>query len=238
MFDVFYIGPKPNLFAHEREVSSVEQAQALSRTRYCWIVNYLTDYTDWDFLWEPVPWEKDYTHAWPSQWQKDSGTYLVPKQGYTDINRNHSTLQRNKRVPVVAIDHGEGITFDHDYKTRYISDYLGTLRRVLNKLDEEYVWVASSVCDYTNFDWTWHPSEWQSSMLHVFASDSEKFGDTFYMHVPSFKKRIGQFELLDWYDINFDPTTTIDTTSLKTTTEKKVQSPKKRSNAWWIAGGK
>jgi hypothetical protein len=40
-------------------------------------------------------------------------------------------------------------------------------------------------------------------MLHVFASDNNKFGDTFYMHVPSFKKRISQFDLLDWYDINF-----------------------------------
>jgi hypothetical protein len=40
-------------------------------------------------------------------------------------------------------------------------------------------------------------------MLHVFASSGEKFGDTFYMHVPSFRRRIGQFELLDWYDVNF-----------------------------------
>ena len=40
-------------------------------------------------------------------------------------------------------------------------------------------------------------------MLHVFASSGEKFGDTFFMHVPSFKRRIGQFELLDWYDVNF-----------------------------------
>jgi hypothetical protein len=40
-------------------------------------------------------------------------------------------------------------------------------------------------------------------MLHVFASDEQKFGDTFYMHVPSFQKRIDQFALLDWYDLNF-----------------------------------
>jgi hypothetical protein len=40
-------------------------------------------------------------------------------------------------------------------------------------------------------------------MLHVFASDGEKFGDTFFMHVPTFKSKIGQFELLDWYDLNF-----------------------------------
>jgi hypothetical protein len=86
MFDVFYIGNKPNLFAHECEVESIEQAQQQSRTRYFWIVNYLTDYTNFDFLWEPVPWQSHQRHAWTSQWQKDAGTYLVPKQGYTETN--------------------------------------------------------------------------------------------------------------------------------------------------------
>ena len=79
MFDVFYIGPKPNLFAHEQEVSTIEQAQELSRTRYCWIVDYLTDYTGFDFLWEPVPWQSKYTHVWPGQWPEYYGAYLVPK---------------------------------------------------------------------------------------------------------------------------------------------------------------
>jgi hypothetical protein len=40
-------------------------------------------------------------------------------------------------------------------------------------------------------------------MLHVFASDGEKFGDTFFMHVPTFKMRSERLELLDWYDLNF-----------------------------------
>ena len=95
MFDVFYIGTKPCLFAHEHACESIEQAQQLSRTRYFWIVNYLTDYTGFDFLWEPVPWQSQQRHAWPSQWQKDSGTYLVPKTGYTETNyRTDCTLTR------------------------------------------------------------------------------------------------------------------------------------------------
>jgi hypothetical protein len=77
------------------------------------------------------------------------------------------------------------------------------LTRIANTVEHEYVWIVSSVCDYTGFDFSWHPEFWQSTMLHVFASDGEKFGDTFYMHVPSFRQRIGQFELLDWYDLNF-----------------------------------
>lgn len=200
MFDIFYLGPKPNLFSHEQAVDSIEQAKELSRTRYCWIVNYLTDYAVFDFLWEPTPWESNQTHVWPSQYQDNGGTYLVPKTGGTDFNRNHPILPRCAGAPVVGIDHGNGLTVDCDYSTRYISDYLGTLKRVLSKVQAEYVWVVSSVCDYTNFDFSWHPSEWQQDMLHVFASNEQKFGDTFYVHVPSFLKKSQDIKLLEWFD--------------------------------------
>jgi hypothetical protein len=200
MFDIFYLGPKPNLFPHEQAVDSIEQAQARSRTRYCWIVNYLTDYAGHDFLWEPVPWEADQIHVWPSQYQDNGGTYLVPKTGATDYNRNHLALPRIGRVPIVGIDHGNGLTVECEYSTRYISDYLGTLKRVLSKVTDEYVWVIGSVCDYTSFDFCWHPSEWQQDMLHVFASGNQKFGDTFYVHVPSFLAKSKDIKLLEWFD--------------------------------------
>ena len=74
MFDVFYSGIKPNLFAHEQAVESIEQAQELSKTRYFWWVNYLSDYAGFDFSFEPTPWEAQQRHAWASQWQKDNGT--------------------------------------------------------------------------------------------------------------------------------------------------------------------
>lgn len=204
MFDIFYSGPKPNLFAHEQQADSLEQARELSRTRYFWWVNYLTDYNHHDFLWEPVPWEADQCHVWPSQWQDNGGTMLVPKQGDAPKNYTHDKLWRKSGAPIVGIDHGNGIKFECKYQTRYISDYLGTLRRVLSKVEEEYVWVASSVCDYTWFNWTWHPSEWQQDMLHVFASGTQKFGDTFYVHVPTFLEKSKDIKLLEWFDtINF-----------------------------------
>ena len=92
MFDIFYSGIKPNLFPHEQQADSIEHAQQLSRTRYFWWVNYLTDYSGWDFIWEPVPWQSDQRHAWPSQWQKDSGTYLVPRRGYKETNYKTDTV--------------------------------------------------------------------------------------------------------------------------------------------------
>jgi len=340
MFDVFYSGTRPNLFAHEQPADSIEHAQQLSKTRYFWWINYLTDYTGWDFLWEPVPWQAHQRHAWPSQWQKDSGTYLVPRSGYTETNyRTDAQLTRywdlaswqipsgldvidfdwswhpdpteppmiyqfgtqhqrtggpvyavpgavdvkyvahpraNKisrddrwQVPagmdcdtfdwtwhpdandppfvyqfgtqhqrtggpqycvpggteikyvnqiqirssrvataIYEIDHMDGhagLIPDTVRSARYFDNYLDTLKRLVRSIpkEHEFVWICSSVCDYTNFDFSWHPEQWQANMLHVFASDGEKFGDTFFMHVPSFQNRCEQLELLDWYDLNF-----------------------------------
>ena len=406
MFDVFYSGTKPNLFAHERSAESIEHARTLSRTRYFWWVNYLLDYTGFDFLWEPVPWESDFTHAWPSQWHEYSGTFLIPtnvpdiqycfhqqqiptrsdqrnfvcddhvefdfswkphpfdppyiyvfgnqwypanrmstveyhvpgatKRKYmthpvAQLPERHSrhwhTLQHcewdyswvpdpgdpayiyvfgnqwwsaqkmptveyhvdgaterkymsypratlisdrtNWTVPesvdpdavdfswvpdpgappyiyqfatqhqrtggpvytvpgateikyleqlqvktnpvatvVVEIDHldgNAGLVSQATKKSRYFDNYRDTLIRVAKSLDgeHEYAWIVSSICDYSDFDFSWHPEKWQSTMLHVFASDDQKFGDTFFMHVPSFVAQIEKTRLLEWYDVNF-----------------------------------
>ncbi len=49
MFDIFYSGTKPNLFAHEQPARDIEHARELRGNRYFWWVNYLTDYTGFDF---------------------------------------------------------------------------------------------------------------------------------------------------------------------------------------------
>ena len=259
------------MFAHECAVASIEQAQQESRTRFFWMITYLADYTGFDFLWEPAPWQAHQRHAWASQWQKDSGTYLVPKQGYTDTNYHPEVVtmtadtnlwqnvnsvdtfdfswhpdytdpvfnyefgtqwqktggpvylipgatetkyvsQCNSKVRAMAqyayvIDHMDNnsidIPVDIVKTVRYFDNYKDTLTRIANTCEHEFVWIVSSICDYSNFDFSWHPEAWQNHMLHVFASNGEKFGDTFFMHVPTFRDKIKEFELLDWYDLNF-----------------------------------
>ena len=392
------------MFAHEREALNIEQAQQLSTTRYFWWINYLSDYKDFDFLWEPVPWQATYTHVWPSQWHEYSGTYLVPKTGEIKFHFHKEIVpnkeqQKNYKIIVNDIDfdytwsphpldppyiyvfgnqwwpankmptveyHVPGATerkfmmspkaelrekatsnwhtiidckFDYSWvpdpgdppyiyvfgnqwwsaikqptveyhvpgatehkympypraelavdmtnwqipeavdvssfdfswrpdpgdplyiyqfgtqhqrtggpqyltpgatetkyvdqirvKTgqvataiyeidhmcgnsgnipnttkivRYFDNYLDTLKRIANTCEHEFIWICSSVCDYSNFDFTWHPEQWQATMLHVFSSSGEKFGDTFFMHVPTFKLRAEKLQLLDWYDVNY-----------------------------------
>ena len=173
------------------------------------MVSYLVDYTGFDFLYEPVPWQTDQRHAWPSQYQQDSGTYLVPTAGYTDTNYHAApVLPRTLATAIYEIDHMDGAAGQIPgvaRRVRYFDNYRDTLIRLAKSIgtEHEFIWVCSSICDYTNFDFCWHPSHWQYNLLHVFASDEQKFGDTFFMHVPSFAARAETVELLDWYNCNF-----------------------------------
>ncbi len=208
MFDIFYINNKPDVPA--KKVKSINEARLLSKTRYLWILDGANDYSNFDLLWEPVPWEERHMHVFPSQWQDNGGTYLIPKLT-NDTNYHKRIIPRAKVTdPVIFLDfnNSESSTafntindkFTDVIKTRFISSYHGTLARVIQQVDSEYIWVVASMCDYTDFDFTWHPSEWQSDMLHVFPSNEQKFGDTFYIHVPTFKEKINNIELLEWYE--------------------------------------
>ena len=203
MFDIFYIN-KP-IKQQGRRVYGVDEAIKLCRTRYAWIVDGHNDYTHFDFAWEPVPWESKQTHVWPSQHQEHGGTMLIPMDRNEEVNRQHDVIKRTERAPIIHIKHNpDSQDFGDGTGVRYISDYLGTMRRALRNVDTEYCWITSDQCVYDQFDFTWHPSEWQDKMLHVFPSNEQKFGDTFYVHVPSFKKNIEGLEVLEWYPaLNF-----------------------------------
>jgi hypothetical protein len=231
------------------------------------------DYSNFNFTWEPAPWQSNFRHAFASQWQKDSGTYLVPKQGFTETKYNtdntvvrlqdaskwdnmnsdfdyswhhdiaeppyiyqFGTQHQKTGGPRYTVEGATNVKFvgeittriravasgtvlikhlpdDYVYNgnipivnsTRFISNYLDTLVRVLKKLTEhEYVWVISDLCDYADFDFSWHPELWQHSMLHVFPSNEQKFGDTFFIHVESFLENAQDIKLLEWYvPLNF-----------------------------------
>jgi len=155
----------------------------------------------------PDPGEPPYIYQFATQHQKTGGPqYRVP--GATEVKYVDWMRAEIKReaAPIFEIDHMDGNAgqIPGAAKTvRYFDNYLDTLKRIANTCEHEFIWICSSICDYKGFDFTWHPEQWQATMLHVFASDGEKFGDTFFMHVPTFKLRSERLQLLDWYDLNF-----------------------------------
>jgi hypothetical protein len=176
-----------------------------------WTIPEYVDITDMDFSWVPDPGEPAYIYQFATQHQKTGGPqYRMPgatEFKYVDMMRAEV---KKEAAPVFEIDHLDGNAGCIEgivRKVRYFDNYRDTLIRLAKSLVGEYehVWVCSSICDYSNFDFTWHPETWQSTMLHVFASDEQKFGDTFYMHVPTFAERAEKKALLEWYSVNYVP---------------------------------
>jgi hypothetical protein len=175
-----------------------------------WIVPDNVDHASFDFTWHPDATEQQpYTYQFGTQHQRTGGPqYCVP--GATEVKYIDQLKITTDRVAtaIYEIDHMDGNAgkiVDAVKTVRYFDNYLDTLKRIAKNVppEHEFVWICSSVCDYTNFDFTWHPEVWQAGMLHVFPSDDTKFGDTFFMHVPTFQYRADKLQLLDWYDINY-----------------------------------
>ena len=194
--------------ATERKYVSWPRASLLSDSAN-WTVPDSVDPTGIDFSWVPDPGEPPYVYQFATQHQKTGGpVYTVP--GATEVKYLAELKIRTvgKATAIYEIDHMDGAAGQIPNTTRrvrYFDNYRDTLIRLAKSIgtEHEYVWVCSSICDYTDFDFSWHPEQWQATMLHVFASDTEKFGDTFFMHVPTFAESAERKELLEWYDCNF-----------------------------------
>jgi hypothetical protein len=196
--------------ATERKFVSWPRAE-LPQDRTAWTIPDNLDVADFDFSWVPDPGAPPYIYQFATQHQKTGGpVYTVP--GASEVKYLSELRARTTRVAtaVYEIDHldgNDGQIANTARRVRYFDNYRDTLIRLAKSIgdEHEYVWVCSSICDYTGFDFSWHPEAWQATMLHVFASNEQKFGDTFFMHVPTFAERAESRALLDWYDVNYVP---------------------------------
>jgi len=65
--------------------------------------------------------------------------------------------------------------------------------------------VCSSICDYSNFDFSYICDPYAKDQLHVFPSDRQKFGDTFLINVNKLRSLIDDMMMLqDYNKINFN----------------------------------
>ena len=100
--DVFYYGKKPNVHPRERYAENLEHARSMATTEHFWVINEFCDYRnfDWDFDFEFLPdedvWAENHNNVWPSQHQKDSGTWLCATE-YSDIIIYRSDVEPVRR---------------------------------------------------------------------------------------------------------------------------------------------
>ena len=192
------------------EVKYVSSPRAVKTNKdSAWSVPDGVDTSTFDWTWHPDATEPPYIYQFGTQHQRTGGPQYTVADAtevkYVDQIRIKTVANAAVIYEIDHLDNNAGHIPNTVKRVRYFDNYRDTLIRLAKSIgtEHEFVWVCSSICDYTDFDFSWHPEQWQATMLHVFASDDQKFGDTFYMHVPTFAARAEKKALLEWYDCNF-----------------------------------
>ena len=208
-----------------------------STTEILWVLNSELDYAEFDFEYYPNPWQMKMVSIFGTQWSHWGTTYLVNRESFVEDTKyikvvehlNNLNFVKHIRAKatecvydVVVVDHGNKetdavvkqlqekaprqkvTTIEHD------TDYFVTLKNIVAKLPtrkEHYVWIASSICDYSDFDLSYICDPFARDQLHVFPSDKQKFGDTFFIDVNKTRDIIDDMESLEDYEkINYNQT--------------------------------
>ncbi len=192
-----------------------EQKVTRSVEKSHWIIPTNINDDDFDYSWHPDELEPDYEYHFPTQWQRQGGPIYQGTAGVKFVASQKVKTGSTQIFYMDFLNESSSSQFDTlkkrypDIKnTRYVNDHLTVFKRIINLATTEFVWIASSICDYTNFDFTWHPPAERREMIHVFPSIIREFGsmqqkrgDTFYIHVPSFQQQLYELELLDWFQV-------------------------------------
>jgi hypothetical protein len=215
-------------------VDTINRCINKSETELCWILNSELDYTGFTFDYYPSPWQQKMVHVFGTQWSHWGTTFMVNKESFPEDTKyvkiiehlNNLNFVKTKRAfasnciyDVYLIDYGndstasitsliENKTKKNVYTIDYDGDYLSTLKNMLYELGikkDHYIWVCSSICDYTNFDFTYICDPFSLEQLHVFPSDKQKYGDTFFINVNRLRTLVEDLDTLENIDkINFN----------------------------------
>ena len=211
--EIFYVdtGSNTNFLQQLQETHNIKQTRFFDswqkvakrcankmESEYCWIVPSDVDPNTIDFTWYPDFWETNYLHIFGSKWQMNSGVMFVHKDWLHDTNefkyRNDFVVRGDSN----AYDKFFLDFFDNNSKfsfktfntkvsmVRFFDNHLDTIKRLVEKSKTKYFWVLSGNCNYENFDFAWAPDEETYDHLHVFPSNNQVYGDTFFIDKHSF----------------------------------------------------
>ena len=208
-------------------MATIQRCVARARTSKFWVISSEYSYVNFDFTWHAQPWQSYMTHVFPSQHNKWSDTFLINRWEFERHAKWASGLEQFPNLNFVTdqtvtrpenlnniyyVDHGnpesanQFALLQQEYpeivRTRFVDNYLDVMKRIMSTAETEYVWVLNSICNYDFFDFTWKPEPWQAEMIHCFGNRQfQNRGDTFYIHVESFKTQMVDLELLDWFNV-------------------------------------
>jgi hypothetical protein len=207
-------------------VETIKRCLTKAETTKFWVISSENVYDDFNFEWHSQPWQSHMTHIFASQWQPWSDTFLINKNEFERhvkwakqlIQFPNLNFVKDQRVyrpddlyEIYYIDHDNNPLQLPKLQKRYPNikvisfkdNYLDTLKYVVSISTTEFIWVINSFCDYSRFDFTWQSDPWQVEMMHVFPTNNQQYGDTFYINVPIFREQTFISDLEYYSTINF-----------------------------------
>jgi hypothetical protein len=208
-------------------VDTINRCINRSTTELLWVLNSELDYSDFNFEYYPNPWQMKMVQVFGTQWSHWGTTFMVNRETFAEdtkyikIIEHLSNLNFVKDIrakstkcvhDIVVVDHGNRESIEvvnllrnkaadrNVTVVKYDTGYLNTLKDIIKRQPEKkehFIWVCSSVCDYTNFDFTYIIDPFARDSLHVFPSGTQKFGDTFFIDVNNARTVINELETLE-----------------------------------------
>ena len=206
-------------------VDTINRCINRSTTELCWILNSELDYTDFDFEYYPNPWQMKMVQVFGTQWSHWGTTFMVNRETFAQDTKHIKIIEHlsnlnfvkdrkakatNVLYDIIYVDHGnmDMSQIQGNIVIKFQDSYIATFQKMLDILPvkkEHYVWIASTVCDYSTFDFTYICDPFAKEQLHVFPSDRQKFGDTFLIDVNKLRTLIDDMNVLeDYVKVNFN----------------------------------
>jgi len=210
-------------------VDTINRCINRADSNLCWILDSNLDYSNFDFNYYPNPWQMQLVHVFGTQWSHWGTTFMVNRETFandtkyikiiehlSNLNfvKNRIAIATNCLYDIVLVDHGnketetvlellkKKVLYKDISVVKFDDSYLKTFQNFIHRVPdrkENYLWICSSVCDYTEFQFNYVPDPFAKDQLHVFPSDRQKFGDTFLVDVTKTKTLIDDLTLLDEY---------------------------------------
>lgn len=202
-------------------VETINCCVELCETDLLWILDSDIDYSNFNFDYYPDIRDLKKVHVFGTQWNDWGTTFIInkhyfPKEAeYVYSIRNLKYVKDNKTKSIKCvhdlylIDHGNDEsaavleTLTELVGTvsciKYNKNYLHTLKDLVETRTfrkEDYIWVCSSICDYTDFDFSYVCDLSDLNSVYYFSDQINKFGDTFFINVDKLREILSKLRNL------------------------------------------
>jgi len=159
-------------------------------SEWIWICDERIDYATFDFDWLPPAWDTDFIHCFTVKGRERlSYTWLVRADNLHKDARykyHHTELMLQNHYDVIELDMLMDGTKSAYKQQRYLGTMEDALKTAARKTDQEWLWVLSNCCDYTDFNLDYLPELDEVEHTHCWPSGIQQKGDTFLIHIPTY----------------------------------------------------